>query len=104
MTAPSPAGSLRGRLLILSAAVLWSLSGFFIPLLRNPTRLGLHVPEVLTWHIAFYRIFFAGMLLVPTLRRRDVTWRPAMVWTAGAFALMNGLLMTAMARGRTSDA
>src|SRR5439155_15098444 len=105
MTAPPPTGSLlRGRLLILSAAVLWSLSGVFIPLLRHPTRLGLHQPEVLTWHIAFYRIFFAGVVLVPTLRRPDITWRPAMFLMTLAFAAMNLLLMTAMAQGKTSDA
>src|SRR5260221_7532116 len=94
----------RGRLLVLAAAVLWSLSGLFIPLLRYDTRFGLNDPKVLTWHIAFFRIFFAGLILTPTLRRREITWRPAMLLMVLAFAAMNGLLMTAMAQGKTSDA
>ena len=72
-----PQSQVQGRLLILTAALLWSLSGVFVPLLRSETRLGLHVPEVLPWHIAFFRVFFAGAVLVPLLKRRDVAWRPA---------------------------
>jgi drug/metabolite transporter (DMT)-like permease len=106
MTASSPdsISPWHGRFLVLSAAFLWSLSGLFIPLLRYDTRLGLNDPKVLTWHIAFFRIFFAGLILTPTLRRRDITWRPAMIPMTLAFAAMNGLLMTAMSQGKTSDA
>jgi drug/metabolite transporter (DMT)-like permease len=94
----------RGRLLILAAAVLWSLSGFFVPILRNETILGLNVPEVSPWHIAFFRVFFAGLILVPTLRPGHVSWRPAMLLTALSFAVMNGLLMWSMSKGKTSTA
>lgn len=99
-----PQSARRGRVLIFTAAILWSLSGFFVPLLRNDTGLGLNIPEVKTWHIAFYRVFFAGLALVPTLRRRDLTFRPAMIFTAVSFAVMNGLLMRAMSLGKTADA
>jgi DME family drug/metabolite transporter len=101
---PPPQAAMRGRVLILTAAVLWSLSGFFVPILRNETAFGLNVPPVSPWHIAFFRVFFAGMLLAPLLKRRDVTWRPAMLFTALAFALMNGLYSLAMSEGKTSDA
>jgi len=107
MTAPvasSTQSQLTGRLLILAAAVLWSLSGLFIPLLRNETFLGLNVPEVTPWHIAFFRVFFAGMALVPMLKPGMITWRPAMLLTATSFAVMNGLLMWAMSTGPTATA
>src|SRR5262249_55976748 len=71
---------------------------------RNETRLGLHVPEVLPWHIAFFRVFFAAVILVPLLRRSDIRWRPAMLFTALSFAAMNGLFSLAMSLGKTSDA
>ena len=96
--------ALRGRLFILTAAFLWSLSGFFVPLLRNETRFGLNVPVVSPWHIAFFRVFFAGMLLAPLVKRKQAKFRPAMLFTAIAFALMNGLYSLAMSEGKTSDA
>jgi drug/metabolite transporter (DMT)-like permease len=102
--APPPQSATTGRLLILTAAILWSTSGVFVPLLRSKTPLGLHVPEVLPWHIAFFRVFFAGAVLVPLVKRRDVTWRPAMLFTALWFAAMNVMFTLAMSLGKTSDA
>jgi drug/metabolite transporter (DMT)-like permease len=106
MTAPSsvPQSPLNGRLLILTASLLWSLSGVFVPILRSKTWLGLDEPEVLSYHIAFFRVFFAGIVLVPLLKRRDLRFRPAMLFTAIAFALMNYLYSRAMSEGKTSDA
>ena len=52
----------RGRLLILVAAILWSLAGVFIKYLPLPP---------LT--IVFYRSFFASLVFTPYLRRSD--WR-----------------------------
>ncbi|MGH7797214.1 MAG: DMT family transporter [Candidatus Binatia bacterium] len=52
----------RGRLLILSAALLWSLAGVFIKFLDVPP---------LT--IVFYRSFFACLIFTPFVRRAD--WR-----------------------------
>jgi len=52
----------RGRALLLSAALLWSLAGVFIKFLDLPP---------LT--IVFYRSFFAALVFTPFLRRKD--WR-----------------------------
>lgn len=88
-----------GRGLILSATVLWSLNGVFVPLLTSPTILGLHEPPVEGMHIAFYRAFFAGLVLTPTLRRREITLRPTMLLTALCFAAMNYLFVLAITSG-----
>jgi len=55
----------RGRWLILSTAVLWSLAGVFIKYLDVP-------PLV----IVFYRSLFAFLVFTPFLRRRDwqISW------------------------------
>ena len=52
----------RGRLLILSAAALWSLAGVFIKFL-----------DVHPLTIVFYRSLFASLVFMPFLRRKD--WR-----------------------------
>jgi drug/metabolite transporter (DMT)-like permease len=87
----------QGRLLILLAAALWSLNGFFNTVLRQETFLHLSVPEVLPVHIAFYRVLFAGLVLVPSLRRRDISFKRAMIFPAVCFAIMNVCFVTAMA-------
>ncbi|MGE5215752.1 MAG: DMT family transporter [Chloroflexota bacterium] len=51
---------IRGRLLILAAALLWSLAGVFIKFLDVPP---------LT--IVFYRSFFAALVFTPFVRRAD---------------------------------
>src|SRR5262245_22325221 len=50
----------RGRLLILSAAVLWSLAGVFIRFL-----------DVHPLTIVFYRSLFAALVFVPFLQRKN---------------------------------
>ena len=54
--------------------------------------------------IAFGRAFFAGLALLPLLRRGDVSFRPAMLVTAVCFAAMNALYVTAMAIGSAANA
>ena len=56
----SPSNIIRGRLLILSAALLWSLAGVFIKFLDVPP---------LT--IVFYRSFFAFLAFTAFVRRAD---------------------------------
>jgi DME family drug/metabolite transporter len=96
---PRPASPTRGRLLILLATLLWSLNGFFMPLLTSATPLGLHVPPVEGMHVCFFRAFFAGLVLAPTLRRSDIAFRRPMLFTAGCFAVMNLSFVLAMAKG-----
>jgi drug/metabolite transporter, DME family len=98
---PSPTAA---RLCIAAAAVLWSLSGAFKSVLTHPTPLGLHDPPVDPAQIAFYRVLFAGIVLVPTLRRVDISFRPAMVCMVLTFAAMNALFIRALTLGTAANA
>jgi drug/metabolite transporter (DMT)-like permease len=99
---------LHGRICIVLAALLWSTSGAFTKLLTQPTGFGLDRPAVGTvldpLQIAFGRAFFAGLSLLPLLRRGDLSFRPAMIGTAICFAAMNALYVTAMAVGSAANA
>src|SRR5262249_37908214 len=110
MSAPTLAS---GRLCILAAAVLWSLGGAFNKVLTKPTVFGLSVPEIEAWslggkdlpiQIAFYRALFAGLVLVPTLRRGDIQFRPMMLAMVICFALMNLTYISAQALGTAANA
>lgn len=92
------------RLLIVLAAVLWSTSGAFTNLLRQPTTLGLHDPPLSLLQIAAGRTLFAGLVMLPLLRRRDLTFRPGMIWTAACFAVMNVLFIASLALGSSANA
>ena len=103
----------QGRLCIVLAALLWSTSGAFTKLLTQPTPLGLNVPAIepltvasyaLPVQLAFYRVLFAGLVLLPTLRRRDFSWHGAMVVMAVCFAIMNALFISALALGTAANA
>jgi drug/metabolite transporter (DMT)-like permease len=94
----------QGRLYIVAAALLWSTSGAFTKLLTKDTFLALDKPPVGPVPIAFFRVLFAGLVLLPTLRRRDFSWRRLMLVSAGCFALMNILFVAAMALGTAANA
>jgi drug/metabolite transporter (DMT)-like permease len=94
----------RARLFIVVAAVLWSLSGAFKSVLTHPTPLGLHEPPLAAPQIAFYRVLFAGLVLVPTIRRVDISFRPAMLGMVITFAAMNALFMRALTLGTAANA
>jgi len=94
----------RGRLLLVLAAMLWSLGGLFTRLLRRDTFLGLSDPELSPLQIAFFRGVFAGLIFVPMLRRRDLTYRPLMPLMVGLFAAMNALFLSAMVLGPAANA
>ena len=94
----------HGRLCIVVASVLWSLNGFFVPVLTKDTLLGLNNPAVTAQHIAFYRVLFAGIVLVPGLRRAEITFRLPMLLSAGAFAIMNLVFVFAMTEGVIASA
>src|SRR5262249_51788690 len=103
-TTEVPLSPARGRLLIVLAALLWSTSGAFTKLLREDTNWGLNVPPLAPLQLAAGRLFFAGIVLATLLRRRDLTFHPAMVPTALVFALMNALFVSAMALGKAASA
>jgi drug/metabolite transporter (DMT)-like permease len=50
------------------------------------------------------RVLFAGLALTPTLRRRDVSFRPLMLVMVTSFTVMNGLYLAAMAGGTAANA
>src|SRR4051812_15113103 len=108
-----PTTPVRGRLCILAAAVLWSLSGAFTKLLTENTPLGLNQPRLDTLElagmdipvqIACYRVLFAGLALTPTLRPRQIAFRPLMLLMLASFTVMNALFITALALGTAANA
>jgi drug/metabolite transporter (DMT)-like permease len=94
----------HGRLYVVAAALLWSTSGAFTKVLTQPTGLGLDTPRPDGLQIAFFRVFFAGAVVVPLVRRRDIAFRPAMIPTALSFAVMNALFVSALAAGSAANA
>jgi drug/metabolite transporter (DMT)-like permease len=101
---PASISLAHGRLFIVLAALLWSTSGAFTKLLTQPTGFGLDQPAIDPLQIAFGRALFAGLALLPLLRRADLSFRPAMIGTAICFAAMNALYVTAMAIGSAANA
>src|SRR5258708_34658126 len=87
----------QGRLYIVLGALLWSTSGAFTKVLTRGTFLHLGNPHVIVLQIAFYRVLFAGLVLLPTLRRRDFSFRCAMIARVSGFATMKGLYVLAIA-------
>src|SRR5581483_2178154 len=54
--------------------------------------------------IACYRVLFAGLALLPTVRPRDVCFRPAMLVMLLCFACMNFTYISAQALGTAANA
>jgi drug/metabolite transporter (DMT)-like permease len=79
--AAPPLSVAQGRLCVVLAAVVWSTSGAFTKVLREDTRFGLNQPPVPPLQIAFIRAFCAAAVLLPLLRRRDLSFRPALLAT-----------------------
>ena len=87
-----------GRLLVLAAALMWSTSGLFAK-----------APIFDAWPdaargplLAFWRALFAGLLLIPAVRRPR--WRMGLVPMVLAFAGMNVAYMTAMSLTTAANA
>jgi DME family drug/metabolite transporter len=93
-----------GRLYILLAAVLWSVGGGFTKVLTQPTPLDLNEPLLTPLQIACLRSLFAGLVLVPLVRRRDVVFRPGVAAVALCFAVMSALYVTAVVQGTAASA
>lgn len=84
----------RARFLVLTAALLWSLSGFFV---KAPALEGWPGPV-----IAFWRAAFACVVLWPLVRRPSWTWK--LIPMTAMFAGMNYSYLTAMAQGSAANA
>lgn len=88
--------ALAGRLYVLAAAILWSSGGFFAKAPLFPKE---------DWPgpvLAFWRAFFASLVLVPLVRRPRWTWR--LVPMALLFAAMNYTYLTCMAQSEATNA
>jgi drug/metabolite transporter (DMT)-like permease len=103
----------QGRLCIVAAALLWSLGGAFTKALTRPSVLGVDQPTIEAWalggaevpiQIACYRMLFAGLVLVPTLRPGEIALRPLMLLMLLFFALMNVAFVSAQALGTAANA
>jgi drug/metabolite transporter, DME family len=94
----------HGRLCIALAALMWSTSGAFTKVLTLDTPLKLNEPRVDPKLIACLRVLFAGLVLLPLLRPRNVSFRPMMLVMAASFAVMNYLFVRAMAEGTAASA
>ena len=101
VAAPSPS---RARAMIVLAAVLWSLGSFFMRLLGEPTALGLHEPNLSPLQIAFFRGLFAGLIVLPLIRSRDVRLTPMMGGMVACFGVMSGLYLSALGLGSAANA
>lgn len=88
------AAVVQARLLVLSAAVLWSTSGFFA---KAPYFQGWPGPT-----LAFWRALFACVVLWPLVRRPRWNWR--LVPMTLLFAAMNYSYLSAMAQGTAANA
>jgi drug/metabolite transporter (DMT)-like permease len=103
-----------GRLYIASAALLWSTGGAFTKVLTKDTFLGLNDPVVDPLQIACLRALFATLVLLPTMRRRDIP-HPTLPRSWGrigwgtvamviSFAIMNASFISALALGTAAKA
>ncbi|MBV9123150.1 MAG: DMT family transporter, partial [Planctomycetes bacterium] len=101
---PSRGAVARGRLFIVLAALLWSTSGALTKTLTQNTLLGLNRPLLSPLQIAFFRVLFAGLVLLPALKGRDLSFRPGMVVMVLSFAAMNALFISAQALGTAANA
>ncbi|HJT77766.1 MAG TPA: DMT family transporter [Gemmataceae bacterium] len=94
----------HGRLCVALAALLWSTSGAFTKVLTLPTPLGLHEPTITALQIACGRSLFGALVLLPALRRRDLSFRPLMAVMVLSFVLMNATFVSAQALGTAANA
>ncbi len=102
---PATPSLLQGRLYVLAAAVLWSLSGAFVKTLTQPNSLAnLGEPPVPLLLIAFYRTLFAGLAIALTVRRGDVCFSPRLLLMMLSFAAMNATFIAATGLGTSANA
>lgn len=94
----------RARLGLALAAVLWSLSSFFIRLLTTPTWFKLEEPKLSSLHVAIFRSLFSGLALLLIVKRKDMHFRPAMIAMVICFSTMTGLYLTALNEGAAANA
>jgi drug/metabolite transporter, DME family len=94
---------MSGRLCLVLASVLWSLSGGLTRILQKP-EYGFSEPALTPIQMAFYRSLFAGLFLLLLCLRVQPVFRPLMPVMVGCFAAMNAFFLTAIATGTAAHA
>ncbi|HLJ12425.1 MAG TPA: EamA family transporter [Planctomycetaceae bacterium] len=84
----------RGRLLLLSSAVLWSTSGLLV---KSPPLASLPAADRALM-VALFRALIAGLCLVPFVAWRRARFHKRMLPMIVSFAAMNFLFVAAMTR------
>ena len=92
------------RISLIVAAILWSAGGFFMRVLTAPTALDLNRPELTPIQVAFWRALFAGVVLIPFVRRSAFRFRPPMLAMVITFSAMCGLYLSALGYGSSANA
>ena len=98
----------RARVMLVLAAILWSLSGAFTRVMTTDTTpvigFSAHEPPMSPLAMAFWRVLWGGLLLLPLVRptRACLSWR--LVPVALAFAFMNATFVSALALGSSASA
>ncbi|MCY2939282.1 MAG: EamA family transporter [Planctomycetota bacterium] len=98
----------RARLWLVVAAVLWSLSGAFTRVMTTDTGavigFSAHEPAMSPLAMAFWRVFWGGVILLLFVKPSQVrfTWRMPPV--ALTFAFMNATFVAALAIGSSASA
>jgi drug/metabolite transporter, DME family len=90
----TPAELGRGRLMVVTAALLWSTSGIFV---KCPPLAAIPQPQRGPI-LACFRALTAAAALALFVRPRHVRFRPMLIPFVISFALMNLLFVTAMTR------
>lgn len=89
---------------LILAAVLWSAGSFFTRVLTAPTALHLNEPGLTPIQIAFWRGLFAGLFLIPLVRRCEFRFRWPMIGMVVCFSVMSGLYLSALGYGNAANA
>mgnify|MGYP003341723798 FL=1 len=98
----------RARVMLVLAAILWSLSGAFTRVMTTDTTpvigFSAHEPPMSPLAMAFWRVLWGGLLLLPLVRPTSacLSWR--LVPVALAFAFMNATFVSALALGSSASA
>ncbi|HTQ38011.1 MAG TPA: DMT family transporter [Pirellulales bacterium] len=94
----APANAFVNRLCIVAAAVMWSSSGFFA---KNPA-FDAWPSDQRGVLLAFWRALFAGLLILPAVRRPR--WPIKLLPMIGSFAVMNVTYLSAMSLTTAANA
>ncbi len=96
----SPSELFRCRVMLIIAAVLWSLSGLFV---KSPP-LDVIPLDIRGPLLACYRALFAGLLFCLLVPRESIRWRPGLVPMVIIFTVMNVLFVSSLTRTTSAAA